>query len=48
MGLKRDKTNSLEDEIKNLDKSMEVVYGGGYYNLYNIREKPDTTVCMDI
>jgi len=48
IGLKRDKLNSLEEGIKALDKNLDVMQGGGYYILQNIRAKPDTQECMDI
>jgi len=40
--------NSLEADIKNQDKALDVLVGGGYYILENVRVAPDTQETMDI
>ena len=42
------KPNSLEDSIRDEDRHIDVMQGGGYYILENIRVGSDTQTCCDI
>lgn len=42
------KPNSLEDDVRDFDRGMDVMQGGGYYVLHNIRAAADTQECLDL
>ena len=48
VGASTRKPNSLEDDVREFDRGMDVMQGGGYYVLHNIRAATDTQECLDI